>query len=458
MEVPATVRQALGKCATSIALRDVDKADPDQLLRMVLLSDGCHKLQVIYRSCDLLDLETLNTHLRHSYTLLPAAEQQRLCGRLGLSELSELPALPALTGWRTVIDSAVDAGSAVALMLQNPHLAMVMPAHEFMDLCGEAGRLNCAVAVAPLAEAIADHGNDREQVHFAIKRFTSLRIRQRLEDTLELPPLPETARRIIRLRTDPNSVMADLVDIVESDPSLAAQIISWASSSFYAAPGRVNSVHDAISRVLGFDMVMNLAMGLSLGRVLRPPTRGIRGYEDYWQQSAWLANGAGLLASLITGAGRPVFGLAYLAGLLHNFGTLVLAHVFPPHFSLLCHAQEVNPGLDSSIVERHLLGITGGQIAAQLMENWSMPEEVTSAVRQHKNPAAAGEHQVYSQVLWLARQLLTERGIGLGVGEPITPSIYRQLGLDPKRVHERFDQLITNRDSVLEMASMLTPR
>ena len=53
-----------------------------------------------------------------------------------------------------------------------------------------------------LVKAVADHGNDREQVHFAIKRFTSLRIRQRLVDTLELPPLPETARRIIRLRTD----------------------------------------------------------------------------------------------------------------------------------------------------------------------------------------------------------------------------------------------------------------
>jgi HD-like signal output (HDOD) protein len=454
MEVPATVRQALGECANSIALRDVDKTDPDQLLRMVLLSDGCHKLQVIYRSCDLLDLETLNAQLGHSYALLPAAEQQRLCSRLGLAEL---PALPALTGWRTVIDSAVDAGAAVALVLQNPHLAMVMPADDFMTLCREADRLSCAVAVAPLAEAVADNGNDREQVHFAIKRFTSLRIRQRLEDTLELPPLPETARRIIRLRTDPNSVMADLVDIVESDPSLAAQVISWASSSFYAAPGQVSSVHDAISRVLGFDMVMNLAMGLSLGRVLRPPTHGVRGYLDYWQQSAWLAHGAGLLVSLITGAQRPVFGLAYLAGLLHNFGTLVLAHVFPPHFSLLCRAQEVNPGLDSSIVERYLLGITGGQIAAQLMENWSMPAEVVSAIRQQKNPDVSGEHAAYSQVIWLTRQLLIERGVELGVGEPINPGLYRQLGLDAKLVNERFDQLVANRDHVLEMASMLTP-
>lgn len=454
MEVPAIVRQALGECATSVALRDVDKADPEQLLRMVLLSDGCHKLQVIYRSCDLLDLETLNVQLGRSYALLPSAEQQRLCDRLGLTEL---PALPALTGWQTVVDSTVDAGLTVALVLQEPYMAMVMPAASFIRLCGEAGRLNCAVAIAPLVKAVADHGNDREQVHFAIKRFTSLRIRQRLVDTLELPPLPETARRIIRLRTDPNSAMADLVDIVESDPSLAAQVISWASSSFYAAPGQVSSVHDAISRVLGFDMVMNLAMGLSLGRVLRPPAHGVRGYMDYWQRAAWLAHGAGLLAQLITGAQRPVFGLAYLAGLLHNFGTLVLAHVFPPHFNLLCRVQEVNPSLDSSIVERHLLGITGGQIAAQLMENWNMPEEITSAIRQYKNPSTASHHAVYSQVLWLARQLLIERGIGLGASEPVTADLYRQLGLDAKRVNERFDQLVANGDSVLEMAGLLTP-
>lgn len=454
MEVPATVLHALGECATSIALRDVDKADQDQLLRMVLLSDGCQKLQVICRRCDLLDLETLNAQLGHSYAILPAAEHQRLCNRLGLAEL---PALPALTGWHTVIDSAVGSGSAVALVLQQPYLAMVMPTDTFTTLCGEAKRLSCAVAVAPLAEAVAGQDNDREQVHFAIKRFTSLRIRQRLQDTLELPPLPETARRIIRLRADPNSVMADLVDIVEGDPSLAAQVVSWASSSFYAAPGQIRSVHDAISRVLGFDMVMNLAMGLSLGKVLRPPTQGPRGYLGYWQQAVWLAHGAGLLASLITGSQRPVFGLAYLAGLLHNFGYLVLAHVFPPHFSLLCRVQEVNPGLDSSIVEHHLLGVTGEQIAAQLMESWNMPEEVVSAIRHHKNSTAAEDHPEYSQVLWLAKQLLIQRGIELGVGGPVDPAVYRELGLDAKQVGERFDQLVAKRADVLAMATLLAP-
>ena len=452
MDVPATIRHALGERATSIALQDVDKTNPDQRLRMVLLSDGCHKLQVICRSCDLLDLESLNVQLGHTYSLLPLAEQQRLCSRLGLTEL---PPLPSLTGWHTVIDDAVDRSPTVVLVLRNPYLAMVMPTPDFLSLCGEAQRLSCAVNVTPLTAAVTGQGKDREQVHSAIKRFTSLRIRQRLEDTLELPPLPETARRIIRLRTNPNSVMADLVDIVESDPSLAAQVISWASSSFYAAPGQVRSVHDAISRVLGFDMVMNLAMGLSLGRVLRPPAHGPKGYLDYWQQAAWLAHGAGLLASLTAGANRPFFGLAYLSGLLHNFGSLILAHIFPPHFTLLCRSQEVNPELDSAIAEHYLLGITSEQIAAQLMENWSMPEEVVSGIRHYKNPVGADQHATYSRLLWLARQLLIDRGVALGPSEPATADAYQQLGLDSSVVNERFDHLLANRESVLEMATLL---
>src|SRR5690554_7984879 len=91
----------------------------------------------------------------------------------------------------------------------------------------------------------------------------------------------------MRLRSDPKAVMGDLVDIVENDPGLAAQVVSWASSSFYASAGQVRSVHDAISRVLGFDTVMNLAMGLALGRTLKAPLDQPEGYRDYWQQATW---------------------------------------------------------------------------------------------------------------------------------------------------------------------------
>jgi HD-like signal output (HDOD) protein len=453
MELPVAVQRALGESAADVSLRDVSQAGKQELLRMVLLNDGDGNLQVICGKNDLIDLEQLNKQLGRSLKLMKRRDQVRIRERAGLREL---PALPSLTGWPTVVDSRVDTLPAVALELQEQNLAMVMPADDFQLLTAKAPRMSFAVDPESIIVNLSDHNKDRDQFHTAIKKFTGLRIQQRLEDTLELPPLPETAQRIIHLRVNPNAVMGDLVDIVESDPSLAAQVVSWASSSFYAAAGQVRSVHDAVSRVLGFDLVMNLAMGLSLGRALKQPQDHPDGYVDYWQQAIWQAQSAGVLASMMPRGERPLFGLAYLAGLLHNFGYLVLAQVFPPHFKLVCRSLEVNPQIDSSVTEHYFLGITREQIAAQLMDNWGMPEEVTLAIRYQKNPDYTGPCSVYAKLLWLSRQLLTARGVALGAGEPVSQAFYDELGLDREQVGEQFDELVNSKDSIMAMAGMMS--
>ncbi|MDZ7922570.1 MAG: hypothetical protein U5M23_00620 [Marinagarivorans sp.] len=47
------------------------------------------------------------------------------------------------------------------------------------------------------------------QISASVQRFFQLRIKPRLEDTLELPPLPETARKIIKLRANPDADISD---------------------------------------------------------------------------------------------------------------------------------------------------------------------------------------------------------------------------------------------------------
>ncbi|WP_100639354.1 aminoacyl-tRNA deacylase and HDOD domain-containing protein [Marinobacter salexigens] len=452
MELPVTVQQALGESAKGVSLRDMRQANQHELLRMVLLHDGEGSLQVICCKDDLIDLERLNKQLDRDFRLMKPREQIRVKERAGLREL---PALPSLTGWPTIVDRRVDDLPSVALALGEQNLAMVMPADDFRALTADADRRPFTVVSENIVVNLDDSANDRSQLTFAIKKFTSLRIQQRLEDTLELPPLPETAQRIIHLRVNPNAAMGDLVDIVESDPSLAAQVVSWASSSFYAAAGQVRSVHDAISRVLGFDMVMNLAMGLSLGRALKQPQDNPEGYVDYWQQAIWQAQSAGILASMMPRGERPVFGLAYLSGLLHNFGYLLLAQIFPPHFKLVCRSLEVNPDIDSSVTEHYLLGITREQIAGQLMENWGMPDEVTLAIRYQKSQGYQGTHSVYARLLWLGRQLLSARGVAMGAHVPVGQEVYDELGLNREQVEEQFDELVASRDKIMTMAGMM---
>jgi len=88
-------------------------------------------------------------------------------------------------------------------------------------------------------------------------------IERRIQKVYELPPMPDLGRRILDLQSDSHADARKLAAIVQLDPSLAAQVIRFASSSYYGYTGRITNIQEAIARVLGYDMVFNLSLGLA---------------------------------------------------------------------------------------------------------------------------------------------------------------------------------------------------
>jgi HD-like signal output (HDOD) protein len=124
-------------------------------------------------------------------------------------------------------------------------------------------------------------------------------------------------------------------------------------------------------------------------------------------------------------------GLAYLSGLLHNFGYLVLAEVFPPHFSNICRYQEANPFANHSYIERHLIGVTREQLGGWLMRLWQIPDEVCTALRFQNESSYGAEDSTYANLLFIALRLLRQHGIGDAPLEPVPQAMYQRLHLDP---------------------------
>ena len=244
---------------------------------------------------------------------------------------------------------------------------------------------------------------------------------------------------------------------METDPSLAAQVVSWAASPYYSAPGKIKSIHDAIVRVLGFDMVLNLALGLALGRSLHIPKDGPHGSLPYWQQSVYMAATIEGLVTAIPRDHRPSFGMAYLCGLLHNFGFLFLAEVFPPHFRAYCEMADANPHTTHQAIERHLIGVTREQIASALMSLWSMPEEVVVALRHQSNPGYSGEYHEYPKLIFVAQRLLYQHNIGRGPKLEIPEQIFEELHLDPEKARTTVTNIIESEDELKHIALQLTP-
>src|SRR5690554_1042257 len=324
-----------------------------------------------------------------------------------------MPALPQVAGLLTLVDSHLLEHDSLLLDSGNGEQLIHIQREAFEQTLKDAIVCDIATPLAPL-EQPEENRSDAEDIQQAITHFTELRIRQRLEETLELPPLSDTAQRIIKLRVNPNADISDLAQIVETDPSLAAQVVSWAASPYYSAPGKIKSVHDAIVRVLGFDMVLNLALGLALGKTMHLPKEGPTGELSYWQQAVYVAATIEGLVTAIAREVRPSFGMAYLTGLLHNFGVLIMAEVFPPYYKQFCRLSEANPQVTPQTIERHLLNVSRDQIASKLMELWSMPEEIVVGLRQQSNPNYQGEHAVYAKLVYLARALLRQHNIGTG--------------------------------------------
>lgn len=418
----------------------------------LLVDERNNPIIAIFPQTSLLDLNAITKHI--------GFECKPMIGE-ALVAFSAKHGLDNVEGWLnfrglpSVIDQQILGDEVVFLELGIDNQYLQLNEQDVRQLFGDAIIEDVTAPLTELDVPVKSH-LDEKQIFDSISQFTELRIKQRLEETLELPPLPSTAQRIIKLRVDPNADIGDLASIVEVDPSLAAQVVSWAASPYYSAPGSIKSIHDAIVRVLGFDMVLNLALGLALGKSLDVPKAGPNGILPYWHQAVHVAAAVESLVTLMPRDERPSIGTAYLAGLLNNFGYLVLMEVFPPHFSTISRHIEANPHVNPGGVDRHILGISRDQLACWLMEYWNMPESVCNALRHQSDPNYDGEDWQYAQLIFLANNLLRHNGVLTGAPlQPIPDSVYKKLGIDKTKAREAIKNTLESNQELSQMAQDL---
>ncbi|QEY65585.1 HDOD domain-containing protein [Metapseudomonas lalkuanensis] len=421
-----------------------------QRVQSVLLEDAVGALLVLFPRSQLLDLNRLAELTGRK---LVAVKPERLERMLGKHQLGTLPGLPPLTSSPCLYDERLLQEPRLLVESGQPGVLLELASEDYRSLLGKASAARFGEPLASIRPNLDRPADDRAEITQAVQAFTARRIQQRLEETIEIPPLAESAQKIIKLRVDPNATVEDITGVVETDPALAAQVVSWAASPYYAAPGKIRSVEDAIVRVLGFDLVINLALGLALGKSLSLPKDQPQQATPYWQQAIYTAAVIEGLTRAMPRAQRPETGLTYLAGLLHNFGYLVLAHVFPPHFSLICRHLEVNPHLSHSYIEQHLLGITREQIGSWLMRFWDMPEELYTALRFQHDPDYQNDNAAYPNLVCLAVSLLRNRGIGSGPEAVIPDDLFEALGISREKADDAVSKVLQAEAALRELAS-----
>lgn len=273
-------------------------------------------------------------------------------------------------------------------------------------------------------------------------------LRQRIESTTELPVMPEVAQALLRLNSNPDGNINDLVEIIETDPSISAQLMRYARSAFFGYHGDIHSMHQAITAVLGYSLTIDIALGLSLGKAFKIPTAGPMGLYPFWQHSLYSGALIERIIHVMPREHRPLPGLGFLGGLLHNFGVLLIAHLFKKEASMLQQIIMANQDKSAVELERQVLGTDHMEIGAWLMRSWNLQAEIQVAVAEHHDELYNGIHASYAKLTLLADRLLKRHDIGDAESTEIPPALLSSLGITEAEAEEQLNNIMNSANSL----------
>ena len=289
-----------------------------------------------------------------------------------------------------------------------------------------------------------------------INRFTHpMDMRDEIEKIKELPPLPGSAVDILNLITQADVDCIRLAEIIERDPLMTAQVMRAASSALYGYQGKICSVHDAIIKVLGYEFVTNLVLGMAMLGKLNAPTAGRIGMKAFWVQSLASALLMKQLAAKMPKHIQPNSAEIHAVALLHNIGYPLLGHLFKAEFKYLNEVVEANPNLSAFSLESFSLGVTHCELGAWLMKAWNMPDVIFDVVYHHHNPAYRDRNYIVTLLTYLNDFLLGQLDIGDGINQSCSQDVFDELGLDLSACYAARDKLAEQIDSLFELVDGL---
>jgi HD-like signal output (HDOD) protein len=267
-----------------------------------------------------------------------------------------------------------------------------------------------------------------------------------------LPPFSPILTRLLAALAAEDVSFAALGDLIEKDTVVAANILHLVNSALYARRGSISSVRHAIS-LLGANKLRNAVLGMSIARVwnrVKMPAS--------WSMARFNMHSAAVavLSDLLSQRLPVVYPEgAFVAGLLHDAGRLLIALSLPQEYERILEMY-ASDGRSMTECEREVLGFTHAELSAEALKYWKLPEEIQIAVRDHhSSPAESNGGIPLSHVVDAANQYANSTGLSIlvknspAVKQDISePPAVELLGLDEEKLTALLVEFRTENDAM----------
>lgn len=255
-------------------------------------------------------------------------------------------------------------------------------------------------------------------------------VKQHVMQLRDLPSLPEVAARVLQVVDNPRSSAADLGRAISLDPALTARLLRLANSALYGYAGRIGTAVQAVT-LLGFAQVRSLVLTVSILDVfLRSREKQVIPHREFWQHCIACAVAARTLARAKRICPPEE---AFVAGLLHDLGKIVLATVIPdPYREVVARAEA--EGCLLAAAEQGTLGLTHAVVGGWATAKWQLPASLVGAVERHHEWVTDAPAPGLARCVFLANQVVggDEFGwSGNGQRAELNGDLLAAVGIDP---------------------------
>jgi len=278
-------------------------------------------------------------------------------------------------------------------------------------------------------------------------------LRAELESNEVFLTPPIVLQNILAVTEDPNAGAKDVQSAVEQDLSCSARLLRLANSAYYGFSRQVKSVKEAVV-IIGLEAVKSVAMSLGVAENF---TQGSEWQCEFlkklWVHSMATATGAEMLAR---GTGEIKPPAAYCAGLMHDFGKVILCHHDGEKYQRIVELAEEHK-LHIAGVEQSLLGVNHSVVGNWIGESWDLPLFIQEVLVDHHTTSPYVESKRGVFLIQLADTLAYRAEIGHGGNYGPTSmdqAILESMGITTEQTEAVVEEIKKQSDRFLALLAM----